>query len=45
MWLQKELVSQGFNKHEQIFLATLNRQGNLSVYGNNPAENDHDFWQ
>lgn len=45
MWLQKELVSQGFEKPEQIFLATLDNQNNLSIYENNDAENSHDFFE
>lgn len=45
MWLQKELVSQGFKNPEQIFLATLDNQNNLSIYENNDAENSHDFFE
>lgn len=41
MWLQKELVSQGFEKPEQIFLATLNSQDNLSLYEKNTLKNSH----
>lgn len=44
MWLQKQLVSQGFDKPEQIFLATLDNQNNLSIYENNDLENSHDFF-
>ena len=45
MWLQKELVSQGFDKPEQIFLATLDNQNQLSLYENNDLENSHDFFE
>ena len=44
MWLQKQLVSQGFEKPEQIFLAVLDHQNNLSIYKNNDSENSHDFF-
>lgn len=45
VWLQKELVSQGFEKPEQIFLATLDKENNLSLYENNDLENSHDFFE
>ncbi len=45
MWLQKQLVSQGFEKPEQIFLATLDNQNHLSFYENNDLENSHDFFE
>lgn len=45
MWLQKELVSQGFKKTEQIFLATLNNQNQLSIYENNELESSHDYFE
>lgn len=45
MWLQKELVSQGYEKIEQIFFATLDNQNNLCIYGNNEMENSHDFFE
>lgn len=44
MWLQKQLVSQGFEKPEQIFLATLDNQNRLSIYGNTDLENSQDFF-
>lgn len=44
MWLQKELVSQGFEKPENIFLATLDRARNLCVYEKYEMKNKHDFW-
>ena len=44
MWLQKEIVSQGFEKIEEIFLATLDNQNNLSIYGNNDLENSHNYF-
>ncbi len=45
MWLQKQLVSQGFEKPEQIFLATLDRQDNLSIYENTDLKSSHDFFE
>lgn len=45
MWLQKQLVSQGFEKPEQIFLATLDNQNHLSIYENNDLKNSHDFFE
>lgn len=44
MWLQKEIVSQGFEKPEQIFLATIDKQNNLSIYENNDLKNSHNFF-
>lgn len=44
MWLQKEIVSQGFEKTEQIFLATLDNQNNLSIYENTDFKNSHDYF-
>lgn len=44
MWLQKEIVSQGFENINQIFLATLDKQNNLSIYGNSDLENSHDYF-
>lgn len=44
MWLQKEIVSQGFEKTEQIFLATIDKQNNLSIYENNDLKNLHNFF-
>lgn len=45
MWLQKELVSQGFNSHKQVFLAVIDRENSLSVYGKNLSPNEKDLWQ
>ncbi len=45
MWLQKQFVSQGFEKPEQIFLATLDRQDNLSIYENTDLKSSHDFFE
>ena len=45
IWLQKKLVSQGFEKPDNIFLATLNRAGNLCVYEKCEMENKHDYWE
>lgn len=44
MWLQKEIVSQGFEKPEQIFLATIDKENNLSIYENNDLKNSHNFF-
>ena len=32
IWLQKELISQGYNDINNIFLATVDSNNNLSVY-------------
>lgn len=45
MWLQKELVSQGYQKPDQIFLATLDNQNQLSIYAENDLKNSHDFFE
>lgn len=45
MWLQKQIISQGFENIQEIFLAVLDNQNNLSIYGNNDLENSHDFWE
>lgn len=44
MWLQKELVSQGFEKPEEVFLATIDNENNLCVYRNSDLENSHDYF-
>lgn len=43
-WLQKKLVSQGFEKPEQIFLATLDSENNLSIYEKTIEKNKHNFF-
>lgn len=45
MWLQQQIVSQGFEKFEQIFLATLDNQDNLNIYEINDLKNSHDFFE
>ena len=44
MWLQKKLVSKGFKKTEDIFLATLDNNNNLCIYENNDFSNSHDYF-
>lgn len=45
VWLQKNLVSQGFEKPENIFLAILDRDNNLCIYENFENANKHDFFE
>ena len=45
VWLQKKLVSQGFKKPENIFLATLDRDENLCIYESYENNNKHDFFE
>lgn len=46
LWLQKELVSQGFNSVNDIFLATCDSNNNLSIYPkkNFTNNNSHDIF-
>lgn len=41
----KKLVSLDFEKPENVFLATVDRDGNLSVYGKYEMKNNHDFFE
>jgi len=45
IWLQKQLVSQGFKNESEIFLATCDSNNNLSVYKVKNIKNKHDFFE
>lgn len=45
LWLQKKLVSQGFNSVNEIFLATCDSNNNLSVYAKRDFNNSHDIFE
>ena len=45
IWLQKELVSQGFNDINNIFLATCDSNNNLSIYSKKDFNNSNDIFQ
>lgn len=45
IWLQKQLVSQGFKNESEIFLATCDSNNNLSVYKVKNIKNTHDFFE
>lgn len=44
MWLQEQLIKQGINNIEDVFLATCDSENNLSVYTKNSLKNSHDFF-
>lgn len=45
LWLQKKLVSQGFNSVNEVFLATCDSNNNLSVYAKRDFNNTHDIFE
>lgn len=45
LWLQKELVAQGFNSVDDIFLATCDSNNNLSIYPKKNLGNSHDIFE
>lgn len=45
LWLQKELVSQGFDNVNDVFLATCDSNNNLSVYSKKNFNNSHDIFE
>lgn len=44
LWLQKEIVSQGYKDFKEIFLATIDNNSNLSIYPQNTKENKNDYF-
>ena len=44
LWLEKQLVSQGVQNVDDIYLATCDCNNNLSVYLKKDLENKHDFF-
>lgn len=45
LWLQKKLVSQGFNSVNEVFLATCDSNNNLNVYAKRDFNNTHDVFE
>lgn len=45
LWLQKKLVSQGFNSVSEVFLAICDSNNNLSVYAKRDFNNSHDVFE
>lgn len=45
MWIQKQLVSQGVNRVEDVFLATCDSKNNLSVYLKKNFNKTHDVFE
>ena len=44
VWLQNEIVKQGFSETKDIFLATCDQNNNLSIYSKNDLKNKHNFF-
>lgn len=44
-WLEAELQKQGILKIQDVFLATYDNMGNLSIYVKLQIENKHDFFE
>lgn len=44
IWLQKEIVSQGYKNFNEILLASVDVDKNVSIYKNNNEENKHDYF-
>ena len=45
LWLQKELVSQGCNSVNDVFLASCDSNNKLSVYSKKEFNNSHDIFE
>lgn len=45
MWIQKQLVSQGVNRVEDVFLATCDSKNNFSVYLKKNFNKTHDVFE
>ena len=44
LWLQKKLVSQGFDSINDVFLDTCDINNNLTVYSKKDFNNSHDIF-
>lgn len=44
LWLQKQIVSQGYENFNDIFLAIVDNNSNLSIYPQNNSGNTHDYF-
>lgn len=45
IWLQKQMVSQGFERVDDVFLGICDNNGNLSLYGKEEIQNSHDRFE
>lgn len=45
IWLQKQMVSQGFESVEDVFLGMCDSNGNLSLYRKEEIQNSHDRFE
>lgn len=45
IWLQKQMVSQGFESVEDVFLGMCDSNGNLSLYRKEEVQNSHDRFE
>ena len=46
LWLQKKLISQGYDNEKNIFLATCDFENNLSIYSKKDLNNSkHDIFK
>ncbi|MFR8117027.1 MAG: YetF domain-containing protein [Clostridia bacterium] len=45
LWLQKQLVSQGFNSIHDVFLATCDSHNNLSIFSKKDFNHSHDIFE
>lgn len=45
LWLQKNLISQGINNINDVFLATCDSNNNLSIYLKKDFNNSHDIFE
>ncbi len=44
VWLQKQIISQGYSDFSEILLATVDNSSNLSIYPQNNLENSRDYF-
>jgi len=44
VWLQKEIVSQGYKNFKEIFLANIDSNGNLNLFSQNKMETSQDYF-
>lgn len=45
LWLQKQIVSLGYNNASEIFLATCDYNNNLQIYPKKDYNNSHDIFE
>lgn len=44
VWLQHQIVSQGYSNFNEIFLATVDNSSKLSIYKQNSNQNRNDYF-